>query len=194
MNKRQFLAGAALAAGALPALAAKPAASAARGPVLLTLTGAVGKTNRGPFDPQFDQMMGKHKVKFDRAFTFDFAALARLPQQTITSTLEYDGKPHQLRGPLLADVLAAAGVKADNPRILLQAVDGYAVMSPLADLRRFGFIIAHEIDGKPLALGGIGPLWAVYDPGRFPELAAKTLPERFALCPWGIYHISVQTA
>src|SRR3954471_20020517 len=102
--------GAALLAGATPAFAA-PAAKNSTDPVLLTLTGEVGKTNRGPFDPGRDIMMGKHKLAFSRAWACDFATVAALPAVTIHPTLEYDAKVHTLHGPLLTDVLAAAGVR-----------------------------------------------------------------------------------
>jgi hypothetical protein len=57
---------------------------------------------------------------------------------------------------------------------------------------RYRFILATHLDGEPMALGGLGPLWAVYDADRFPEQAAKPVPDRFALCPWGLFHIEVQ--
>jgi hypothetical protein len=47
------------------------------------------------------------------------------------------------------------------------------------------------VDGKPMPLGGLGPLWAVYDADRVPEMAAKPLAQRFAACPWALYHIDV---
>lgn len=192
MNKRQFLSTAATAglAASLPVSAAKTAAP--RGPVLLTLTGAVPKRNRPAFDPAFDQMLAKHKVQFDSAYAFDYAMMAALPAQTIRPTLEYDGKPHSLRGPRLTEVLKAAGVSNPEVRLLIQAIDGYAVVVPLAQVREFNFILALERDGQPLPLGGLGPLWAVYDADRIPSLADKPLKERFALCPWGVYHIAVQ--
>ena len=44
-----------------------------------------------------------------------------------------------------------------------------------------------------MALGGLGPLWAVFDPGRVPELAARPLAERFASRPWALYHVEVKS-
>ena len=44
---------------------------------------------------------------------------------------------------------------------------------------------------KVIAVGGLGPIWAVYDADRFPDKAAKPLNDRFAGCPWGLYHIEV---
>ena len=200
MNKRHFLASSATLAGLLPAagstLAATAASSSAsRQPALLTISGAVGKTNRGAFDPVIDQMMGKHGIKFEKAFAFDAAALAKLPAVTIKPTLEYDAKEHTLRGPLLASVLGAAGVAAGSAvQLGLRAVDGYNVGISLADATNYRMIVATHIDGQPLALGGLGPQWAVYDADRVAPFKDKPLKERFGLCPWGLYHIDVKAA
>jgi hypothetical protein len=191
MNKRQFLGATALAP--LAATAAGKAAAASRGPVLLTVTGAITQSNRGPLDPALDQMMHKQQIGFQRAYTFDFAELARLPARSIHPTLEYDGKPHALRGPLLTDVLAQAGVQAGAAsKVALRAVDGYAAVVPLAQAKTQGFIVATHLDGEAMPLGGLGPLWAIYDADRVPEMAAKPLSQRFGACPWALYHIEVQ--
>ena len=192
MNKRDFLAAAALGSAAVPALAQGKSPGTGRTPALLTVTGAIGKTNRGPFDPVVDQMMGKQKIAFDKAFTFDFATLAALPLVTIKPTLEYDNKPHTLRGPRLADVLKAAQVSPNATKLAMRAVDGYSPAISIADARKYRFIVALYLDGKPMALGGLGPLWGIYDADRFPDMAAKPVDQRFALCPWALYHIDVQ--
>lgn len=134
--------------------------------------------------------MVKQKLSFDRAFTFDFAALDRLPRHTISPTIEYDEKVHRLSGPTVEDVLKTVGA-TDNASVLLRAIDGYAVRVEGSDLRKYRFIIALRLDEKPMALGATGPLWAVYDADRFPDMAAKPLNQRFGLCPWGLYHIHV---
>lgn len=190
MNKREFF-GAALATAALPATAASKV-QPGKGPALLTITGAITRPNRGALDPALDQMMAKHKLAFTSACALDFAALARLPAQTIHPTLEYDGKPHTLRGPLLADVLALAGARTDpGTRLALRAVDGYAAAITLKQARTQRFIVATHLDGEPMALGGLGPLWAVIDADRVPEMAALPLNQRFGACPWALYHIEV---
>ncbi|THC41411.1 molybdopterin-dependent oxidoreductase [Massilia sp. Mn16-1_5] len=191
MNKREFL-GAALASGALPSMAEAAAAKPA-GPVLLTISGNVKRPNRGPLDPALDQMMAKHKLAFTQAHVLDFAALARLPVRIIRPTLEYDGKPHALRGPLLADVLAQAGAPGGmDTRITLRAVDGYAAAITLRQAQAQGFIVATHLDGQPMPLGGLGPLWAVYDADKIAEMAAQPLEARFGACPWALYHIEVR--
>ncbi|HSN32147.1 MAG TPA: molybdopterin-dependent oxidoreductase [Ideonella sp.] len=191
MNKRDFLGAASLAA-ILPAAAAA-AGTAARSPALLTLTGAIGRTNRGPLDPVLDEMMVKHGLQFTKACEFDSAALRRLPAATIHPTLEYDAKPHALSGPALETVLEAAGVRSDAAvQLGLRAVDGYNVAVSLADARRWRMLLALDIDGRPLGLGGLGPQWAVYDADRVAPFRDKPLQERFALCPWALYHVEVR--
>ena len=59
MHTRHFLGTAAL-AGAAPVFAQQ--AAGGKGPALLTVTGAIVRPNRGPFDPALDQMMHEQKV------------------------------------------------------------------------------------------------------------------------------------
>jgi len=195
MNKRNFIAAALCGASSIALAAGKDKQAAAcvvpAGPTLLTITGTISRSNRGALDPELDQMMAKQKLQFDRAYTFDFGALTALPQTTIEPTLEYDAKPHVLQGPLLIDVLAAAGALAAAD-ILLRAIDGYVVAVSLADISKYRFIIATHLDGKPIPLGGLGPLWAVYDADRLPDKMELPLGARYSLCPWGIYHIEVR--
>ncbi len=193
MNKRNFLGSATLAALA-PSFHASAAEPAAKGPGLLTVSGAVGKTNRGPVDPALDQLLVKHKVAFEKAYVFDAEALRRLPAVEIRPTLEYDAKVHTLAGPLLTSVLQAAGVTAKDAMLGLRAVDGYVVPMRMADAHAYKVIVATRIDGKPLALGGLGPQWAVYDADRLAAFKDKPLKERFALCPWGLFSIEVTGA
>jgi len=191
MHKREFLASMLLAA-ASPVAAQAKGSTAPAAPVLLTVTGAIAKPNRAAFDPAFDVLMSKHGVAFTAAYAMEWGRLAALPTRTIEPTLEYDGKRHRLRGPLLTDVLQAAGARAtDASTLTLRAVDGYAPSMTWTDARTHAFIVATHRDDRPLPAGGLGPLWAVYDADRFPEAAAKPVSQRFANCPWGLYHIDV---
>ncbi len=192
MDKRAFLQ-AALAAPALATI--EPARAAPRRdacPVLLTVSGDIAKPNRGAMDDALDQLMHKHGVSFRQARTFSAAELAAMAPATIRPTLEYDAKRHALSGPPLMQVLEAAGAaKSDRHRISLRAIDGYAVELSLADVRRLGLIVATAMDGVPLPLGGLGPLWAVCDADRVPELASRPLASRFGQCPWGVYSVQL---
>jgi hypothetical protein len=189
MKKRDFLATAAVGA-ALPFSAQAQPAKGLKGPALLTVTGAITKTNRGPFDGILDQMMAKQKLQFDKAHAFDFAALTAMPAVTIRPSLEYDNKKHELKGPLLATVLQAAG--ATGSKLAMRALDGYAPTIGIADARKYRFVVATHLDGQPMALGGFGPLWALWEADKYPDLMAKPLDQRFAGCPWALYHLAVQ--
>ena len=194
MNKRRFLAAAGLGFGlGLPWHATAAPRGARTGPGLLTVTGAIARSNRAALNPALDQLMVKHGAQFDKAWEFDAAMLARLPAVTIRPTLEYDAKVHTLSGPLLSSVLEAAGVVAGASVVLaLRALDGYTVMVSLADARAYRMIVATTLDGAPMSVGGLGPLWAVYDADRLPAFKDKPLKERFGLCPWGLYYIDVK--
>jgi hypothetical protein len=45
-----------------------------------------------------------------------------------------------------------------------------------ASARARRFIVATHLDGEAMALGGLGPLWAVYDADRVPDMAARRWP------------------
>ena len=198
LNKRNFVAAGMGLAGLWTATGSSHAATQAKGtsgPTLLTISGAITQSNRGALDATIDQMMGKHGIQFDKAYALDAAALARMPAVTIKPTLEYDSKPHTLKGPLLTTVLADAGVAAGSPvQLGLRAVDGYNVNISMADAQAYRMIVATHIDGQPMALGGLGPQWAVYDADVLPAFKDKPVKERFGLCPWGLYHIEVKKA
>ncbi|CAE6808691.1 molybdopterin-dependent oxidoreductase [Paraburkholderia haematera] len=198
MDKRQFLASAAvLGATAAPAFASKRVGqgACAASPVVLTIAGAIKRSNRGALDPAFDQLLAKHQVKFSQAYGVDLPLIASMPVVTIKPTIEYDARPHTLSGPLLSDVLAHVGAPgAGSTQIVMRAVDGYAVMTTLDKVHDYRMIVATHMDGKPLPLGGLGPLWVVYDPDSIPELAGKPLKDRFVLSPWGFYQMQVTEA
>ena len=198
MKKRNFLhaalTGAIASSGstALPAYA-QNGPKASSGPILLTVSGLIGAGNRGALDPALDQMMAKQKIGFSKAHALDFAMLTSMTAVTIKPTLEYDNKQHALRGPLLMDVMKASGVRpTEKTALLVRAVDGYAALVPVAEVIKRRFILATHLDGRPMALGGLGPLWAVYDADRFPDMTAKPVTERFSSCPWATYCVEVK--
>lgn len=188
--------------GALVGASTRPSAAKTQssvntvsGPTLLTVSGLIGAGNRGALDPALDLMMAKQNIAFSKAWVFDFFALTALPSVTIKPALEYDRKPHTLKGPLLFDVMKVCGVVVtDKTAFFLRAVDGYAAQISAAEAFKRRFIIATHLDGRPMALGGLGPLWAMYDADRFPDAVAKPLNERFSACPWALYHVEVKDA
>lgn len=91
---------------------------------------------------------------------FDLAALAALPQRTLVATTPWHGAPHRFTGPLLRDVLAAAG--ANGGRLTAIALNDYRVEIPLDDAGRWPVIVALQVDDRPVAVRDKGPLMLMY--------------------------------
>lgn len=79
-----------------------------------------------------------------------------------------DGAVQDVAGPLVRDVLAAAGVT--GTKITARALDGYELDIPMEDVQNFDVLAATEVDGKPLSVRDRGPAWIVYPTVDHPEL------------------------
>jgi hypothetical protein len=140
------LAGGALAARAPAALALE----APRGPVVLTVSGRVALPNDGP-----------------RA-VFDMAMLEQMPQSSFTTKTPWYAQPRQFTGPLLRDVLAAAGAQGTTLRAL--ALNDYRVDIPFADAQLHDIVLARLLDDRPMPVRDKGPLFIIYPFDSKPEL------------------------
>lgn len=131
-----------------------------QGAVVLTVTGAIEKTNRGPFDESRDSFFAYHEKEFDRAAAFDRAMLEALG--TVRVTIDYPGlaAPLNLEGPRLADLLATVG--AAGRSLSVMALDGFVSEIAAEELESLEWIVALKRDGRYLGLGQRGPLWLVY--------------------------------
>jgi hypothetical protein len=127
------------------------------GMTVLTVSGLIGKTNRGPFDPKRDSLLALQKADFKTAFAFDRETLLSLPQGTVTVTTNEFEKPATFSGPLLKEVLGY--LEAAQVRTTFVALNGYTGWLDPDDIKVSDWILALEADGKPLGLGQQGPLW-----------------------------------
>jgi hypothetical protein len=162
----------------LPALAA--------GPVLVTVSGTIENTNRGAVDPEYDKLFAFNDVAFEQAMAFDLDALTALPQTSVRTDFPLGGPEVTFSGPLLADVLAAAG--AGGETVTIQAMDGYAVSVPVAEMTEKGAVVALARDGRPLGIGDFGPTQIVFPRGERADLAE--MPDDWWI--WQIFHIAVE--
>ncbi|PRC92714.1 molybdopterin-dependent oxidoreductase [Solimicrobium silvestre] len=194
MEKRQFLSsGLVLGTLLIPTLKeASATIQNASAQIILTITGDIKHVNRDKSDVVKDQLMHKQGVHFERAYTFALSDLENLRAKTISPTLEYDARIHQLSGPRLMDVLELVGVnKTKHSSIIFHGIDGYSPEISLALAEKYDYILATKLDGQLLSVGGFGPLFAIYDADRLTEIAQKPLNQRFDKCPWGLYCIEV---
>ncbi|URI06891.1 molybdopterin-dependent oxidoreductase [Aquincola tertiaricarbonis] len=120
------------------------------------------------------------------AVDFDMAALEALPQQTFRTSTPWYPKPVSFTGPLLRDVLAAAGARGQTLRAV--ALNDYKVELPIADAARFNVIVARLLDGKPMPVRERGPLFIVYPFDTSVELKSEKYYSRSA---WQLRRIEV---
>jgi hypothetical protein len=131
---------AALLASALTATAAL-ALEAPTGPVVLTVKGKISNTNAG-----------------DTA-QFDMAMLEKLKGRKGEMETPWTEGKVSFEGPLLREVLAAAG--ATGTSLKVRALNDYAADVP-ADDAKLDTILANKLDGKPMSVRDKGPLMLVY--------------------------------
>lgn len=158
----------------------------AEGPVFLTVTGAVESPNRGAMDPDRDKLFLFNDATFEAAAEFDLEALGALPQVTVRTDFPQGGEMVEFSGPLLADVLEAAGATGET--VTVQALDGYAVEVPLEEMVAKGAVVALTRDGRPLGIGNFGPTQIVFPRADRADLA--DMPDDWWV--WQIYHIRVE--
>lgn len=156
------------------------------GPVLLTVTGAVTTPNRGGYDAATDKFFGYSGVEFDQARAFTWADLQGLKNVTVSADFPKGETVHSFTGPLLADVLAAAG--ATGATVTIQALDGYAVEAPFAEMIADGAVVATSLDGVDLGIGDFGPTMIVFPRAERNDL--KDMPDDRWV--WSIFHINVK--
>jgi len=162
------------------------AATPADGPIMLTVTGAVSNPNRGGYDPDTDKFFGYNEVIFEKAREFDFNDLAGLEMVSVKADFPKGRQIHDYEGPLLADVLQAAGATGD--KLIVQALDGYAIEVSLQELIENGAVVALKRNGKMFGIGDFGPTQIVFPRAEREELAAMSDDQWI----WSIFHINVQ--
>lgn len=156
------------------------------GPILLTVTGNVENPNRGGYDADNDKFFGYNEVEFSAAREFDLEALKDLNMVTIKADFPKGRQVHSFEGPLLVDVLKAAG--ANGETVVVQALDGYAVEVPFDEMIANGAVVALKRNGASFGIGDFGPTQIVFPRAERAELAE--MPDDHWV--WSIFHISVK--
>lgn len=129
------------------------------GRAILTVRGNVAITNDGG------------------TLVLDRAMLTALPQHEVRTTTEWTDGVKVFRGPLVSDVLAAAG--ADGSVVAATALNDYSVEIPMADFRTYPVILALWMDGAALTVRDKGPIWIVYPRDDFDELRSSEMNSRW---------------
>ena len=142
-------------AGPIPAAtrAAEPLARPS-GPVVLTVTGAIARTN-GPAGADFDQAM-----------------LEALGVEHIATTTNWTDGKAVFDGVPVARVLQAVG--ATGTSVVATALDEYSIEIPIELFTRYHVLLAMRMNGRDLPPNDKGPLWIVYPRDDHPELRDPT--------------------
>ncbi|MFM2057278.1 MAG: hypothetical protein RLY71_1663 [Pseudomonadota bacterium] len=117
---------------------------------------------------------------------FDMAALERMAQRNIVTATPWYDRPHKFTGPLLRDVLAAAGAKGTMLKAI--ALNDYAVEIPVADAQKHDVIVARLLDDQPMPRREKGPLFIIYPFDEQTELRKQIY---FTRCAWQLKEIEV---
>lgn len=156
-----------------------------KGPVILTIAGEISKSNRGQAREKRDAFLSYHEIKFDRAFQLDQAMLDQLKQGTVRVNAPQTEGPVTLKGALLSEVLGLVGAK-QGISLRTVALDGFSTEVSPEKIAAHDWILASTQDGKPLNIGGQGPLWMVYKPSKI-DVPEKEEQE----WPWALFFIEV---
>ena len=151
-------------------LAALPASALDKpqGPVVLSVAGRVRQPNLG-----------------SRA-DFDMAMLEALPQHTLSTRTPWYPQARRFTGPLLRDVLSAAGAQGTTLRLV--ALNDYQVDMPMDDAQRHDVVLARLLDGQAMTVRDKGPLFIIYPFDTRAELRSAVYYSRSA---WQLRTIEV---
>ena len=152
----------------LPLLAAWPRAQAAD-PVVLTLAGTL------------------ERVSGQRELDYTMAALAALPQHQLLTSTPWDKQVRRYTGPLLRDLLEAAGARGTTVRAT--ALNDYRVDIPISDARNFDLIVARLVDDQPMRVRDRGPLALIYPYDTDAQLRTERYLSRSA---WQLRRLEVK--
>lgn len=130
------------------------------GPALLRISGLVTQPN------------------LQQQAVFDMAMLQALPQHSFTTQTPWYAEPVKFTGPLLRDVLAAAGAKGEG--ITAIALNDYRNEIPFSDALKYDLIVATMMNDQPMPVREKGPLFLVYPFDSKAELQAATFYNRSA--------------
>ncbi|WP_435256765.1 molybdopterin-dependent oxidoreductase [Thioclava sp. FR2] len=146
--------------------AARAEISPAVGEPILTIDGSVSSTDG-------------FKLDMDSLLKFE-------PEVFQTSTIWTEGNV-TFTGVPLKTLIEAAG--ATGTTVVAEALNGYAVELPIAELEDKAPIIAYLIDGKTFSRRDKGPLWVVYPYDSEDRYKTETI---YAYSIWQLHRLTIK--
>ena len=132
-------------------------------------------------------LTGRVRPAGPHGVAFDMPMLARMPQTSFEARTPWYPTARKFTGPLLRDVLSAAGAQGTLVRAM--ALNDYRVDIPFEDTQRFDVLLARLLDDKPMPVRDKGPLFIIYPFDQRTELRNALYYSR---CAWQLKAIEVQ--
>lgn len=125
-----------------------------------------------------------------KGWAIDMPTLARMPHTRYPARTPWYGKARSFSGPLLRDLLQAAGARPQgpDPAVRALAVNDYRVDIPLTDAMRYDVIVARLIDDEPIPLRDRGPLMIMYPFDSQPGLRNAVY---YGRCAWQLQRLDL---
>lgn len=137
--------------------------------VILELKGSIKATN------------DKQVARLD----YDMLKSLGLVSLKINTPWSEDGS--EFEGVYVRDLLKLVG--AEGTEIVAEAVNGYSVVIPFADLVNYDTLLALSMNGKRLSLRDRGPSWILYSNSNHPDHPDIMLHSRMI---WQLRSLTVQ--
>ncbi|MBL8696748.1 MAG: molybdopterin-dependent oxidoreductase [Alphaproteobacteria bacterium] len=137
-------------ASALPLSSRGDTLEAPKGQVILTVTGAISRTNAA------------------RTARLDLAQLDAIDRSGFTTGTPWHNEKvsfEGVRGDALLKALGASGTE-----VIATALNDYAAALPIDDFLKHKLLIANRVNGKTMTVREKGPLWIVYPYDSAPDL------------------------
>ncbi|MGB8858273.1 MAG: molybdopterin-dependent oxidoreductase [Ilumatobacteraceae bacterium] len=128
-----------------PQLVPGDALPAPTGPVVLTLSGRIERTNGG------------NEARFD----LDTLERLGLVEYRVDDQ-QAEGRTVTFRGVLVSDLLAFVGADPSASTLRTVALNDYAVEIPMTDIVEYPVMLATEVDGERMPVARYGPTRIVY--------------------------------
>lgn len=172
--------------GALALVACSPSGAPDPAPPdLVTVHGAIERSDRAGVDPVTEPLFNLYGMAFQTALGLDHGTISALPQHDVETDYPSGGPMRRFSGSLLRDVLALADPAGDA--VIVTALDGYQRTLPIDQLNRHEVILALELEGHPLPVGGFGPAMLVWPRQTDPALSG--MPDDDWV--WGVFSLEV---
>ncbi|WP_147307899.1 hypothetical protein [Fulvimarina endophytica] len=114
--------------------------------------------------------------------------LAGLEQTVLTTHMPWSPEVHHLEGPSLARFVSSFTQKDAADEISIEAIDGFIVTAPIAELVADGAVLVIRQDGDFLPVSAKGPAFVMFPFEERPEIADRS---RFGRCIWQITRITI---